>query len=229
MTQAFAGDDLSAPVEDYLKAIYRIEADNGTAGTREIAARLGVSAAAASAMVSRLAAQGLLDHEKYRGVRLTDAGRSAALRTVRRHRVIESYLMSALGYTWDEVHPEAERLEHAASDDLIDRMARAVGEPTTDPHGAPIPTREGRIDQREAVPLGELSPGDAARVGWVRTEEPERLRHLAGLGLVPGAFITVVAREPFGGPITFLCGEARRWLGVDLALEVMVEQAGGED
>ena len=132
---------LTGPVEDYLKVIFELEASAGSAGTNEIAAVLQFAPPSVSGMVRRLAGQGLITYERYRGVRLTRAGRRAALRTIRRHRVIEAYLTSALGYSWDAVHDEAERIEHAASDELIDRMAAAIGDPRTDPHGAPIPTR----------------------------------------------------------------------------------------
>jgi DtxR family Mn-dependent transcriptional regulator len=133
---------LSASVEDYLKTIYSLGGDAGTAATNDIALRLDLTPASVTGMVRRLADQGLLSYERYRGVRLTPAGRMGALRTLRRHRVIEAYLSRALGCTWDTVHDEAERLEHAASDDLVDRMAAAIGEPGEDPHGAPIPSRE---------------------------------------------------------------------------------------
>ncbi|HVL62504.1 MAG TPA: metal-dependent transcriptional regulator, partial [Microbacterium sp.] len=139
--------ELSAPVEDYLKAIYDLERSGSAAGTNELAARLGIAPASVSGMVRRLADQGLITHERYRGVRLTDEGRRAALRTIRRHRIIEAYLTQALGYAWDLVHDEAERLEHACSDELVDRMAAAIGEPLHDPHGDPIPTREGTVDE----------------------------------------------------------------------------------
>lgn len=132
---------LTAPVEDYLKAVYDLERDGDAAATTELAARLGVAPASVTGMVRRLAAQGLLSHTPYRGVRLTVAGRRAALTTLRRHRVLEAYLATALGVPGDRLHAEAERLEHAASDDLVDRMAAALGDPERDPHGAPIPTR----------------------------------------------------------------------------------------
>jgi DtxR family transcriptional regulator, Mn-dependent transcriptional regulator len=134
-------ESLTAPVEDYLKAIYTIGRGSGPAATNEIAQRLAIAPASVSGMVRRLADQGLLAYERYRGVKLTDSGRRAALRTLRRHRVIEAYLSLALDYPWDRVHDEAERLEHAASDELVDRMAATIGEPEVDPHGAPIPTR----------------------------------------------------------------------------------------
>ena len=132
---------LSASVENYLKTIYSLGGARGAAATNDIADRLNLTPASVTGMVRRLADHGLLAYERYRGVRLTQAGRIAALRTVRRHRVIEAYLSKALGYKWDTVHAEAERLEHAASDELVDRMAAAIGEPGEDPHGAPIPSR----------------------------------------------------------------------------------------
>jgi DtxR family transcriptional regulator, Mn-dependent transcriptional regulator len=138
---AVTSGSLSGPVEDYLKAIYSIGKGSGHAATNEIAQRLAIAPASVTGMVRRLADQGLLAYERYRGVKLTESGRRAALRTLRRHRVIEAYLTQALGYPWDRVHAEAERLEHAASDELVDRMAATIGEPEVDPHGAPIPTR----------------------------------------------------------------------------------------
>jgi len=159
MTSVRAIAGLSAPIEDYLKVIFELEAADGVAGTNEIAAALQIAPASVSGMVRRLAELGLIAHEPYRGARLTKAGRRAALRTIRRHRVIESYLTTALGYSWDRVHDEAERLEHAASDELIDRMAAAIGEPSTDPHGSPIPTRE----QANAGRQDDPKPRDARR------------------------------------------------------------------
>ena len=145
MTSLHLSGALTAPAEDYLKAIYEIEraAPGESVTTTDLAQRLAIAPASVTGMVKRLADQGLIDHERYRGVRLTGRGRLAALRTLRRHRVIEAYLAKALGYAWDRVHDEAERLEHAASDELVDRMAAAIGEPTVDPPGAPIPTRDG--------------------------------------------------------------------------------------
>ncbi|HEV2641726.1 MAG TPA: metal-dependent transcriptional regulator [Candidatus Elarobacter sp.] len=132
---------LTRSVEDYLKAIYDLQAAFGAAPTNDIARRLDIAPASVSGMVRRLARQGWLEYQRYRGVKLTEPGRRAALRTVRRHRIIESYLVQVLGFTWNAVHDEAERLEHAASEDLVDRMAAALGDPAHDPHGAPIPSR----------------------------------------------------------------------------------------
>lgn len=134
-------EPMSASVEDYLKTIYTLAGPKGEAATNEIAERLDLAPASVTGMVRRLADRGFVAYERYRGVKLTAAGRSAALRTVRRHRVIETYLSRELGYNFDSVHEEAERLEHAASDELVNRMAAAIGEPQVDPHGSPIPTQ----------------------------------------------------------------------------------------
>jgi len=214
--------ELTQPVEDYLKAIYELERAGSAAATTDLAAYLRVAPASVTGMVRRLAEQGLLSHEPYHGVRLTAQGRLDALRTLRRHRVIESYLVQALGYRWDEVHGEAERLEHAASDDLIDRMARAIGEPTVDPHGAPIPSREGLVDETSYVSLADLAVGATASIMRVADEDPELLRHLADLTLTPGCTVSVVEHAPFGGPIKLQTSGRAVVIGPALAERVLV-------
>lgn len=221
-SRAAAAAGLTGPVEDYLKAIYELERQGAPAETNAIADMLRIAPASVSGMVRRLADQGLITHERYHGARLTAAGRKAALKTLRRHRVIEAYLTSALGYSWDRVHDEAERLEHAASDELIDRMAAAIGEPETDPHGAPIPNRDGTLEQRATVALATLEPGDSAKVAMVSDKDAERLRYLAELGIVPGASVQVIAREPYGGPIALRIGAASRTIGPELAAHILV-------
>jgi DtxR family transcriptional regulator, Mn-dependent transcriptional regulator len=213
---------VSGPVEDYLKAIYDIELQGGAASTNDIAERLSFAPGSVTGMVRRLADQGLLTYERYHGVRLTQAGRRAALRTLRRHRVIESYLVHALGYPWDGVHEEAERLEHAASDDLIDRMAASIGEPAVDPHGAPIPTREGAVDETQYCTLADLGPGHRVLVVRVTDEDPEVLRYFAEMGIRPGISLAVLARE-YDGPIIVALGEQRLSLPAGLAGRVMVD------
>lgn len=222
MTSIKSVKELTAPVEDYLKVIFELEADVGVAGTNEIAAELDVSPASVSGMIRRLADNGLISHERYRGAHLTKAGRRAALRTIRRHRVIEAYLTSALGYPWDRVHDEAERLEHAASDELIDRMAAAIGEPTTDPHGAPIPTREGTLDDPPLVTLAAVAAGKRVRVQRVGDRNPEQLRYLAELGITPGKKVEVLTCAPFDGPISLRIGRAVRSIGPALANQIFV-------
>jgi DtxR family Mn-dependent transcriptional regulator len=215
-------EPLTAPVEDYLKAIYAFERDGRGAATNDIAQRLSIAPASVSGMVQRLADQGLVEYERYRGVRLTSAGRRAALKTIRRHRVIEAYLVRALGYGWDVVHEEAERLEHAASDTLIDRMAEAIGEPLTDPHGAPIPTREGKIDETPHQSLADVPVGKRTRVVRVGDEDPGMLRYLDSLGLRPGAEVVLTNRAPFDGPLTIEVGSATQQVGAALASRVLV-------
>lgn len=222
MTAVRASQPLTAPAEDYLKVIFELESAGEPAGTNEIAAELGVAPASVSGMVRRLAGQRLITHERYRGVRLTRDGRRAALRTIRRHRVIEAYLTQALDYPWDRVHEEAERLEHAASDELIDRMAAAIGEPTTDPHGAPIPTREGTLREQSLASLADVDEGRRVRVERVGDRDPGQLRYLAELGIVPGTRVKVVSRAPFDGPITLRVGRSNRSIGPALARQIFV-------
>lgn len=214
---------LTGPVEDYLKAIYEIGRGTVAVATNDIAQRLNIAPASVSGMVRRLADQGLLGYERYRGVTLTDAGRRAALRTIRRHRIIESYLSSALEYPWDRVHDEAERLEHAASDELVDRMAEAIGEPVVDPHGAPIPSREGLVDETEYLTLDELGAGYGARVVRVSDDDPEMLRYLKELEIVPGAEVVIISRAPYQGPISLRISGHLLAIGPALAGQVMVE------
>ena len=221
---------LSGPVEDYLKAIYEIERVGDPASTNDIALRLAISPASVSGMVRRLADQGLITHEPYRGVRLTSDGRRAALRTLRRHRILECYLTEVLGYPWDRVHEEAERLEHAASEVLIERMAAALGDPAQDPHGAPIPTRDGRVEEGTLRTLADGAQGDRLRVRRVEDEDAARLRYLAELGIRPGALVRILDKAPFEGPITLWVddagGGATRAIGAGLAQQVFVEPVG---
>ena len=227
-----SAQSLSGPVEDYLKAIYDLERDAQPATTNDIAERLAISPASVSGMVRRLADQGLITHEPYRGVRLTDDGRRAALRTLRRHRILECYLTEVLGYSWDRVHDEAERLEHAASEELIERMADALGDPAHDPHGAPIPSREGIVEETTRRTLADATSGERVRVRQVMDDDAERLRYLAELGIRPGSVIRILDRAPFDGPITLWVGDGSggvtRAVGPALAGQVFVESLGGE-
>jgi DtxR family Mn-dependent transcriptional regulator len=216
---------LTASVEDYLKVVYELELNGGVAGKKEIALALGIAAPSVTGMMRRLGEQGLIRSEPYKGVRLSEKGRRAALRTIRRHRIIESYLVRKLGFPWDRVHDEAERLEHTASDELIDRMADALGDPDTDPHGAPIPTREGQIVNRPVIALAALPPGDVARVARVSDKDAERLRYLAELGIRPGVEVCVVRQAPFDGPITVKVADAERVIADALARDIWVERA----
>lgn len=193
---------LSRSVEDYLKAVYSLSEQGEAAGTSELARALDVQPASVTGMIKRLAEGGLLEHEPYRGVRLTEKGEREALRVLRRHRIIETYLVERLAYTWDDVHAEAERLEHTASDTLIDRMAEALGNPTRDPHGSPIPTASGEIGPIHSVPLTELAEGARLVVRSVADEDSKRLRYFASVGLVPGAKGIVESAQALDGTVT---------------------------
>jgi DtxR family transcriptional regulator, Mn-dependent transcriptional regulator len=222
-SRAASAPELTAPVEDYLKAIYEIAQRDGVASTNEVAAALDVAAASVTGMIRRLATQGYLHHVPYRGVQLTASGRVAALRTIRRHRIIETYLTRVLGYRWDHVHDEAERLEHAASDELVERLAEALGNPTEDPHGAPIPTAEGEVDERRHRTLADLAVGERARMVRVSDKNASLLRYLAEIALQPGAEVEVIARAPFDGPLTLRVGDLEPIVGPNLAEQVLVE------
>lgn len=217
MNAALQHETLTRSVEDYLKAIYRLSPQGRPAATSEIAQRLELSPASVSGMVKRLSEQGLLEHVPYKGVQLTPDGRRAALRMLRRHRLIEAYLVAFLGYTWDTVHDEAERLEHAVSDTLVDRMAAMLGHPTVDPHGDPIPTSEGDIHELATTPLSEVPTGATAGICQVEEGQPDRLRYIASIGLRPGVQVTVVDRQPFQGPITILVDGDSHVIGHELA------------
>lgn len=213
---------LTGQAEDYLKAIYQLEQHGAAAGTNDIAARLRIAPASVTGMVQRLARLGLVESERYKGTRLTDAGRTAALQLIRRHRIIESYLVQRLGFGWEDVHEEAERLEHAASDQLIARMAEAIGNPTADPHGAPIPAADGTVDESPLASLADLAVGAGATVIRMSDRDPEFLRYLDGLGIRPGARVRILARGPFDGPLTIEVDGTSQVTGTNSAARVFI-------
>ena len=219
---------LTRSVEDYLKAIYHLSSQGGFATTSDIAAMLEVAPPSVSGMMKRLSETGLIEHVPYRGVQLTHQGRHAALQMIRRHRILEVYLTQQLGYDWGDVHAEAERLEHAVSDQLIDRMAGALGDPRYDPHGAPIPTAAGEIEEAELVSLAGAAVGAELILRQVGDENPARLRYLAEQGLTPGTRMTVVDRQPFNGPITVDIGGQTRVVGQELALLLLCRPTDAE-
>lgn len=220
MTKYLAAD-LSRSVEDYLKAIYHLTEAGVAASTTAIAEELDLSAPSVSGMVKRLAEAGLVEHQPYKGVTLTKDGRHGALRMLRRHRVIETYLVSHLGYTWDNVHDEAEKLEHAVSEDLVQRMSFQLGDPRFDPHGDPIPAADGHIIDVSTIALPAVGDGETVTISRVDTNAPDRLRWLAGAGLVPGTRITVLDRQPFNGPVTVSLRGERRVVGRELAAQLL--------
>ena len=176
----------SPAAEDYLKAIYALGRTGDAATTSALADRLGVSAASVTGMLKKLAAAGLVAHEKYQGARLTEPGRLVAVETIRHHRIVETYLHQALGVPWDRLHEEAEALEHVLSEDLEARMDAALGHPTHDPHGAPIPTPDLELDERDLLPLARLDAGREATVSRVADHDPALLRAVGAAGLYPG-------------------------------------------
>ncbi|HEY2435820.1 MAG TPA: metal-dependent transcriptional regulator [Solirubrobacteraceae bacterium] len=222
-----ANDLISASVQDYAKAVYALEARAGGAvSTNDLAERLGVTPGSVSAMVRKLSDVGLLEHEPYRGVRLTTQGRQVALEVLRHHRLLELFLAEELGMPWDRVHAEAEVLEHVLSDELEQLIAARLGDPTVDPHGDPIPTPGFEIDERPTRSLDELTPGAAGRFVRVSDSDPEMLRYLAALGIWLGDRLEVTGRQPFGGPVFVRIGGREQALGGELARAMRI--AGGE-
>jgi DtxR family transcriptional regulator, Mn-dependent transcriptional regulator len=195
-------DSISAAVEDYAKAIYALQVELDAPVTNNaLADRLCVSAASASNMVKKLHGLGLVEHLPYRGVELTASGRRVALEVLRHHRLLELYLSESLGVPWDRVHDEAEVLEHHLSEELEELIANALGNPTHDPHGDPIPTRELEMIEEPACTLESLEPGVHGRFTRISDHDPEMLRYLADRGIAPGDDFEVVDKQPFGGPL----------------------------
>ena len=196
MTAAHSLPEITPPIEDYLKAIYAAAREGeGRATTSAIAERMEVSAASATNMMQKLAEMKLVEYRPYHGVALTSAGEKIALEVIRHHRLIELYLAEALGYSWDEVHDEAERLEHVISEEFEDRIDAMLGHPTQDPHGDPIPSKSGRVPSDADRPLSEVPPGESVVVQRVYDRDGEVLRQLASLDLVPGTRVIVVDRS----------------------------------
>jgi DtxR family Mn-dependent transcriptional regulator len=214
---------LSEAIQDYLKSIYTLQAVQGAVSTSALAEAMGVSAPSATGMVKKLAGLKLLRHTRYQGVVLTRAGEKIALEVLRHHRLLELYLAQALGYSWDKVHAEAEKLEHAISEEFEEKIFEALGRPTLDPHGHPIPTREGTVEQREQELLSDLEPGATATIRQVSDGDADMLRYLGNLGLTPETAIEVVDKAPFDGPLTVRTGDGAHVLGRHLASQIRVE------
>ncbi len=195
--------DISRAVEDYLKIIYELQQVSGKVNTTALAERLNVAPASVTGMVKKLAEDRprLVNYERHHGVSLTPAGQKIALEVIRHHRLLELYLQQALGYSWDEVDAEAEKLEHVISEDFEDRIAALLGQPELDPHGAPIPTKEGTVAPPAGARLSQMDVGQQGRVARVGDDDPALLRYLAELGLKPDAAIAIVGRSPFNGPL----------------------------
>jgi DtxR family transcriptional regulator, Mn-dependent transcriptional regulator len=216
--------EVSSAIEDYAKAIYALQLRAGDAvSTNALAERLGVTAASASGMVKRLDELGLVEHQPYRGVSLTADGRRVALEVMRHHRLLELYLVKSLGVPWDRVHQEAEVLEHVLSEELEELIAAKLGDPTHDPHGDPIPTRELTIEEGPTQSLQSLEAGASGRFARVSDSDPEMLRFLADRGIAPGDGFEVIDKQPFDGPLFVRFGDHMQVLGGTLAEAMRVE------
>ncbi len=214
---------VSESVEEYLEAICRLEEEATPVATSRLAEKMAVSPASASEMVSKLAQQGLVAYEPYKGAFLTPEGKKKALSLLRRHRLWERFLTDILGLGWDLVHEEACRLEHAASDELVERIAEVLERSQTCPHGRPIPTRQGETPSQSVIPLAELEAGGKALIQYIAEEGEEFLRYLHNLGLIPQATVYLEEKAPFEGPLTIRVEEKRHILGRPAASLIMVQ------
>ncbi len=226
---------ISHAVEDYLKAIYELSENEQKVSTSALATKLGVMAGSVTGMLQKLA-EGqppLVNYERHRGVTLTRAGKKIALEVIRHHRLIELYLSETLGYEWDQVDAEAEKLEHVISEEFEDRINALLGDPTHDPHGDPIPAKDGSMHPPSRTALSTVDEGQTARVSRVRDDDPALLRYLGELGVVPGAMVTVTERAPFNGPMHVRVGNAAgapsHALGREVTDQVFIAEPAAEN
>lgn len=216
---------ITAGVQDYVKAIYTLQQEEAPVSNGRLASYFGFSAPTITEMVKKLESLELVDYQARYGVRLTEIGEKIALEMIRHHRLLELYLVQALGMSWDEVHDEAEVLEHVLSEALEERIAEYLGHPQFDPHGSPIPARDGSIPQRDSCSLALLELNQIARIVEVEDRDAARLRYLADLGLTPNNVITIIARAPFDGPLTLCVGaeQTQQVLDSRLATRIQVQ------
>lgn len=216
---------LTISIQDYLKVIYELTESGESASTNALAQKMKVSAPSVTGMIQKLASSkpALVEYQKHQGVTLTREGRRAALEVIRHHRLLEAWLVQTLGYTWDEVHEEAERLEHVISEDFERRIAAAMGHPTRDPHGELIPTAELIMPKDTSTPLSSLRPGQTGIIQSVKAADTELLRHLEELGLVPEAGIEVKEYSPFDHNLTVKVGQKTAVLGLNITSKIFVE------
>ena len=212
----------SLAMREYLAEIYRLQEDEPTVSTTSLAERLDVSAPAVPRMLKRLKSAGYVKHIPYQGVELTEHGRQEALRELRRHRILEVFLVDVMEFTWDEAHEHADQLGQGLNDVLTKRMAEMTGHPTRCPHGEPIPGPEGDLPDVDDICIINLGVGHKGIVSRVRTHDPERLKYFASLGLVPGAAFSIVGRAPFNGPMRLRVGRDEVVLGVELTKSLWV-------
>ena len=213
---------LSRSIEDYIKAIYALEIEVQKAGTKQIAQRLGVKMASVTGMIKHLAAEGYVKHTPYYGVQLSARGQSVALGLIRRHRLIELFLTRTLDLPWDEVHNDAEVLEHVVSDRLVERMHEVLGFPEFDPHGSPIPRKDGSVVPRQGICLDQLQTDQRGHIVEVEDRDPEFLRYMTGLKLSIGSAVRVRERAPFNGPITLTVGSRTIAIGHEAGARIRV-------
>jgi DtxR family transcriptional regulator, Mn-dependent transcriptional regulator len=214
--------ELTDAIQDYLKEIYKLEAAGRRPTTSALAARLGVSPPSVTSMLKKLASLGLVEHERYRGARLTRKGERVAPKVIRHHRLIEQYLSQTLGLPIDALHAEADRLEHALSEELEAHIDRTLGFPTRDPHGDPIPGPDLKIDRVDVTPLSTLETGAKATVERIPDGDGELLRYLSKLKLTPGSRLEVRDSAPFDGPLTVRIGGADHAISRELAAQISV-------
>lgn len=215
---------ITQAIEDYLKIIFKLMTDSRSVSTNAIAERLDVTQASATGMIKKLAELKLITHTPYYGVALTKGGKKIALETIRHHRLLELYLAEAMGYSWDQVHAEAERMEHVISEEFEEKMAQALGNPTVDPHGAPIPTKDGTLIERELESLSTVKIGQRVRIEQVSDSDPEILRYLGEIGIYPEVEIDVLEKAPFGGPLHVKVGKKERHLGEALTDKIFISE-----
>ncbi len=213
---------ITQAIQDYLKIIFKLTNNGKAVSTNAIAERLQISQASVTGMIKKLSDLKLTNHRPYYGVELTQTGRKIALEIIRHHRLLELYLAEALGYSWDQVHDEAEKLEHVISEEFEDKMAKILGNPTTDPHGAPIPSKEGEMEERALVPLTAAEAGQKVLVKQVRDSDPEMLRYLGEIGIYPEVRLHILEKAPFGGPLLIKIGEGKHHLGGTLTDNIMI-------
>ncbi len=213
---------LSQAVEDYLKTIYKLETEEKNATTTRIAELMDVSSASATNMIKRLAKMGLVEYQSYKGANLTASGRKIALEIIRHHRLLELYLLEVMGYSWDEVHDEAEKLEHHISEQFEDKIAELLDNPTHDPHGDPIPTKDGIMPEMEDEALVNAVEGNQYLVSRVTNQDPELLRYLEKIGVLPGVKLKIKEVGPFKGPITIDVEENEQVVGHEVAEHIYI-------
>jgi DtxR family Mn-dependent transcriptional regulator len=215
---------ITPAIEDYLKAIYLVQQHTETVTTSLLAEQLGgLRPGSVTGMIKKLADMGLVTHTRYYGVELTQPGERVALEVIRHHRLIELFLVQALGYSWDEVHDDADQLEHVISEKMEARIAARLGHPTIDPHGDPIPTIEGVMPDTRGVSIADLPIAATGQVVRVGEQQAERLRYLGDLGLIPGALVQIIASAPFEGPVSVQVNGAIHALDRRLARTIFVE------